>query len=87
MSNYSDEPSNCRVDFFKESGKWYSTETIQFAEEHYPKEVCIYKAFRCALHAALEDRYNDMQAVCLDPYHELSHPLSVIKQATTGADL
>ena len=32
MGNYSDKPSMVRVDFFKESGKWYTTEAIDMLE-------------------------------------------------------
>ncbi len=30
MSHYSEDPSMVRVDFFKESGKWYCTEAVKW---------------------------------------------------------
>ena len=79
MSHFSNEPNDCRVDFFKPSGKWYATESVYFSGKHYSKDTDIHTAFRNALESTLGDRYNGMQAVCLEPYHELSHPISLIK--------
>lgn len=79
MSHYSDNPSKCRVDFFKESGKWYCTEAVVFVKGTY-KGTLIHDAFRTSLreHFKGESRLAGMRAVCLEPYHEHSHPISLI---------
>lgn len=78
MSNYSNEAHMCRVDFFKESGKWYITESVSF-EGLYNVPV-IHDAFRTALirHCGSQMRLDGLRAVCLYPYHEYSHPISLI---------
>jgi len=64
-----------RVGFFRESGKWYSTEAVSM-EGHYkiqgPKE-----ALAAALQKHLNGRHSGMTAVCLEPYHEFSYPVIV----------
>ena len=74
--NYSNESNQCRVDFFKPSGKWY--DTCQFTWLHYSKDKPIHDVFRESLNAAFPYSYRGMQAICLEPYHENSHPLSII---------
>lgn len=74
--NYADSPASVRVDFFKESGKWYCTEAVEWL--HYDG-AAIHEAFRAALRDhLLEDgrlRLEEMTAVCLEPYHVHAHPL------------
>lgn len=82
---YSTEENMVRVDFFKESGKWYATEAIDFLggsedpdkayNEEHPMNV-----FQRALvhHLKYDDgtlRYAGMRAVCLEPYHDMALPL------------
>ena len=64
MSNYSSSPANCRVDFFKPSGKWYTTEPIFFGGlyEKHPAD-----ALRIACEAQLGGRLKGMIAVCIEP--------------------
>jgi hypothetical protein len=78
MSNYSNEPYMCRVDFWKESGKWYTTEAVSF--EGFYKGHLIHDAFRLALnrHFGAQYRLGGMTATCLEPYHEFSHPVSLV---------
>jgi hypothetical protein len=78
MSNYSEEAHMCRVDFWKESGKWYTTEAISF-DGLYDLDF-IHDAFRIALkrHFGETPRLIGMTAICLEPYHKLSHPISLI---------
>jgi hypothetical protein len=77
VSHYSDRPGHCRVDFFKPSGKWYTTEAVDFDDFYH--EPLIHDAF----HKALKKHFNGMSrlagmtAVCLEPYHEHEHPLMV----------
>lgn len=81
MSHYSDNPNSVRVDFWKESGKWYTTEAVTWigpwkAEGAPP----IHDQFHHSLakHFGDKPRLVGMRATCLDPYHEYSHPISVI---------
>lgn len=88
MQNYSDDPSNVRVDFFKSGGKWYTTEAVKWCTYRAPTDKTgavqmdgklINHAFREALikHLANPDgslRLAGMWAICLRPYHEHEHP-------------
>lgn len=62
-----------RVDFFKESGKWHSTEAVSFDgldwKEHF------WETIYTALNRHLGDRLNEMTAVILHPYHQCEHPV------------
>ena len=81
MSNYIEDPASCRVDFFKPSGKWYTTEAVKFVGEWKAgPDNLIHDAFKRSLREHFRDnpdRLFDMVAVCLEPYHEYSHPLMV----------
>lgn len=81
--NYSNDPSMVRVDFFKESGKWYTTEEIKWdrfmsADEDGNIEL-IHDTFRRCVREQIGDRYQSegCSAVCLEPYHEFAHPLMI----------
>jgi hypothetical protein len=71
--NYSNNPAMVRVDFFKESGKWYATEQMEWL--HYKGEMLIHDAFIRSLQAQFNGKYHDMTAICLEPYHEFAHPV------------
>jgi hypothetical protein len=82
MSNYSDSASSVRVDFFKASGKWQATEAVMWVDDGY-KEQSIHYAFALSLERHLTNghghlRYSGMVAICLFPYHEHSHPISLL---------
>jgi hypothetical protein len=80
MSNYSINPCSCRVDFFKPSGKWYTTEAIIWDRYHtngLGGFEDIQATFKRLLREQLKGRLSDTTAVCLQPYHEFSHPLMV----------
>lgn len=80
MSNYSEDPAMCRVDFFKPSGKWYCTEAVRFVKWKASPDNLIHDAFKQSLREHFKDtpdRLSGMTAVCLDPHHELSHPLMI----------
>lgn len=93
MSHYSDDPHMVRVDFFKETGKWYTTEAIAMTGEwkggpHSQLHDMFAKALIKHLthdgHGSV--RLDDMIAVCLEPYHEHSHPLMMpVKRAVEWA--
>lgn len=81
--NYSDDNHSVRVDFFKESGKWYCTEAVKFFE--YQGQIHHAFAKALALHLKKPNgpvspndsayRLSGMTAVCLEPYHDHAHPL------------
>lgn len=88
-----------RVDFFKLSGKWYTTEAVKWITYWSPRSkylrgdqtgLLIHDAFKEALKAHLwneEDqryRLSDMEAVCLEPYHEGAFPLMMRRWADDG---
>lgn len=78
--NYSNNPKMVRVDFFKESGKWYTTEEMEWL--YYNGENQIHDAFLWSLIQAFNGRYAGMTAVCLHPYHANAHPLMLHKWDT-----
>lgn len=82
---YSDNPAMVRVDFFKESGKWYATEAVRwigngFGRSYDEKVPLMHDQFRDSLLKHLETldgnmRLAGMWAVCLHPYHRDAFPL------------
>ena len=70
---FTEDPKMVRVDFFKPSGKWYTTVALKF-DSFYSHEELLQDTFkRC-----LKEQYPMMlscTAICLSPYHEHSHPL------------
>lgn len=78
MSNYPDNPNMCRVDFFKYSGKWYATEAVEFLDEHYHDHPNTALAHALQKHFGDAARLTGMTAVCLFPYVENSHPISIV---------
>lgn len=70
-----------RVDFFKESGKWYSTEEIiwdRFKSEMGSEDVrweLIIETFKRCLQEQFPESFIGMTAVCLEPYHENAFPV------------
>ncbi len=78
MSHYSDQAHMCRVDFWKPSGKWYVTESVDFFGLY--DEELIHEAFKKALdrHFGGVKRLSGMRATCLQPYHKFEHPISLI---------
>ena len=86
MSNYSNDPRMVRVDFFKESGKWYTTEAVMWAGDWETDNIR--DSFITSLCRHLYDpknkdgfRLKDMTAVCLTPYHKNAHPQMLVKWA------
>lgn len=65
-----------RVDFFKPSGEWYTTEAVEWTGYF----DWIHLEFKTSLRNHLKDdkeRLSGMTAVCLEPYNENSHPLMI----------
>lgn len=70
---YCEDERKVRVDFFKESGKWYLTEAIMWIGY----SGLIHEEFRESLDRHLEGRMKGMRAVCLAPYNHSPFPLMV----------
>ncbi|MCP4607727.1 MAG: hypothetical protein GY845_03280 [Planctomycetes bacterium] len=78
--HYHNNPASCRVDFWKQSGKWYATEQITFIAY----KGIIDDVFRESLKKAVGNYYVGMRVTCLEPYHEHSHPISIIWEGTSN---
>lgn len=82
---YSDDEAMVRVDFFKPKGKWYCTEAVKWTGEwsgdvkKLGKACLIHEAFKQSLrdHFKYGSRLEGMDAICLEPYHENSHPIII----------
>lgn len=77
MSHFSENANKCRVDFFKPSGKWYQTISVNFRNSDY-EDALIHDAFKNALIDRCPNHFHGMTAICLDPHHKLSHPISLV---------
>lgn len=71
---YSENSAMVRVDFFKESGKWYTTEAVEWVGSY---EEDIMRGFAQSLVNHLKGRLSDMDAVCLHPYHKYEYPIQI----------
>lgn len=80
MSHYSNNPADVRVDFFRLSGKWYTTESVRWTGEWEGSKQLIHDAFAQSLRDHFKDtpmRLSNTDAICLEPYHEYSHPIQI----------
>ena len=75
MTNYSQDADSVRVDFFRPSGKWYTTEAVLWTGKFNSGEI--HSEFKKSLREHLGGRLGGMLAVCLHPYHQHEHPLMV----------
>lgn len=83
---YCVEDDVVRVDVFKSSGKWSHTVAMKWTGG-WSKDNYIHDAFRESLEdyveinsrgsCKLEGYSKGTTFICLEPYHELSHPLSL----------
>lgn len=70
-----------RVDRFKSSGKWYDSHAIDM--RRYYSDVLIHDAVaRAILDADISTE--GFFFVCLNPYHEHSHPITVFLRESQG---
>lgn len=87
---YSEDPAMVRVDFFKPSGKWYTTEAVKWTGEWKGSiengGELMHDAFAKSLRDHFKNtgggyinRLSEMDAVCLHPYHEHEHPICLRK--------
>jgi hypothetical protein len=72
-----------RVDFFKPSGKWYTTEEMNWDKYISGSNIDgnyehIIDTFKRCVAEQFQGYFNGMRAVCLEPYHEYSHPLMIV---------
>lgn len=72
---YTTDNSMVRVDFFKPSGKWYTTEAIRWTGGYYNDNLI--ESFAKSLRDSLGSRLSDMDAVCLEPYRDIGYPLMI----------
>ena len=72
---YTTKEGMVRVDFFRPSGKWYTTEAICMVDGY--NDLPIHVAFKQALQRTLKGRLNEMDAICLEPYHQHEHPIQL----------
>lgn len=78
---YIESESHVRVDIFKDSGKWYTTISIDMNKVY--NEPFIHDALKKCLEdtnwkpAENKDFSNGWFAVCLEPYHINSFPIVV----------
>ena len=80
MSHYSNDPAMVRVDFWKTSGKWYTTEAVKQIAGWQKESCLIHDGFAKSLRNHFKDtpdRLSNMDATCLEPYHENSHPIQL----------
>lgn len=80
MSNDTNDPTSCRIDIFKPSGKWYDTEFITMSKDEWDSKD-LHTNFKRAVNTALKDRFNEdgWIIVCLEPYSKFEHPLMLIR--------
>lgn len=79
MSHYSEHEDSVRVDFFNEYGKWKYTEAVRWTGEFHTG--LIHDEFIKSLKehlGASKPRLRGLRAICLEPYHAHSHPISVL---------
>jgi len=85
MSHYSMHEEHVRVDFWKPSGEWYTTEELVWKGGEdiswdKNKGLFLHDQFKLLLQQQIP-RFVGMRATCLEPYHELSHPISIMMEA------
>lgn len=78
---YNSDDSMVRVDFFRESGKWYTTEEMKW--DRWSMKLAdgstelVDETFERCLNQEFGDSFRGMIAICLEPYHENAFPLMV----------
>lgn len=74
MTHYSNDPTMCRVDFFKPGGKWKYTEGVPFDDNYHLNPV---DGLKRALRTHCQGRFKGLVAVCLHPYSKYEHPVMI----------
>ena len=76
--HYSVDPAMVRVDIWKASGKWYTTEQMKWLS--YDGGIhgeLIHDIFASSIRASFPGSYIGMTLTCLEPYHAKAHPLMI----------
>jgi hypothetical protein len=74
MTHYNDNPGMVRVDYFKESGKWYMTEAHDMSDFY--DELSIYTAVEKML--VRDGRYlRHFHILVMEPYHRNAYPVMI----------
>lgn len=81
--NYSDSSAMVRVDFFKPTGEYYTTEAVDMSGL-YDEPGGPPIALASALMSHAGGRLLGMTAVCLMPYHKDSYPVMVLHEHKKG---
>jgi hypothetical protein len=80
MTHYGTHPNHVRVDYFKPSGKWYMTESIDM--DTVWDAVDMRKTIGEALDASRPDRHSgwweQFTVVVLEPYNKNAHPVMIV---------
>lgn len=76
--HYSPNPTHCRVDFFKDTGKWYDTVVLTMGSTEEEYNAYLPTEFARQLALQYPNNYKGMTAVCLEPYSSHSHPVSCV---------
>ena len=77
VMGYSEKENEVRVDIFKPSGKWYTTISVEMADDNWSGDNCIFESFKEALSTRIKGSFKGFTAVCLKPYHEYEHPIMI----------
>jgi len=78
---YTTDDQMVRVDFFRPSGRWYTTEQLKWDryftnEEDGSVELIMDTFDRCLVEQFFDLYVKDrLYAICLEPYHEHAFPL------------
>lgn len=74
MTNYSMNPGRVRVDFFRASGKWYTTHELDMSQVYHYDDIVN------AVSTALIEQFGTLpkfNIVVLEPYHVHEHPVMI----------
>jgi len=77
---FTEDETVVRVDFFKESGKWYVTEAVKWTGEWESKKQLLQDSFTQSLRDHFQNnpqRLSEMDAICIHPYFEYSFPICI----------
>ena len=70
--HYSEDPSRCRVDFFRKIGKWVASQEFEMGDWTNPDVSAVVKK---ALRKRFSGYYSGCIAVVLEPYSRYSYPV------------
>lgn len=79
MTHYHNLPDYVRVDFFKPSGKWYTTESVKWLEYMNNDIVETFKESLREHFKQTPNRLSEMSAICLHPYSRYPYPVCIHK--------